>query len=115
MSETLIFESVNPQYDKRLFIESPKKYQFRTCCVQKLFLFCFCFDIQNNICTQDYMNLYLSGNSMNNLSSHCGLNDLRMRASDSNLPVHTSLKFEIKCVSVEEQYEKYFIFDMGKY
>ena len=52
---------------------------------------------------------------MNNLSSHCGLNDLRMRASDSNLPVHTSLKFEIKCVSVEEQYEKYFIFDMGKY
>ena len=38
VSEALIFESVNPQYDERLFIESPEKYKFRTCCVQKLFL-----------------------------------------------------------------------------
>ena len=37
-SEALILESVNPQYDKRLFIEFPEKYKFRTCCVQKLFL-----------------------------------------------------------------------------
>ena len=29
--------SVNPQYDKRLFIESPEKYKCRTCCVQILF------------------------------------------------------------------------------
>ena len=33
----LILDSVNPQYDKRLFIEFPEKYKFRTCCVQKLF------------------------------------------------------------------------------
>ena len=48
LSEALIIASVNPQHDKRLFIEFPNKYRFRTCCVQKLF---FCFDIQNNICT----------------------------------------------------------------
>ena len=30
-------ESVNPQYDKRLFIEFSEKYKFRTCCVQILF------------------------------------------------------------------------------
>ena len=37
VSEALIFESVNPQYDARLFNESPKKYKFRTCFVQILF------------------------------------------------------------------------------
>ena len=37
VSEALIFESVNPQYDERFFIESPQKYKFRTCCVQILF------------------------------------------------------------------------------
>ena len=35
VSEALILESVNPQYDKRLFIEYPEKYKFRTCCVQQ--------------------------------------------------------------------------------
>ena len=85
-SDALILASVNPQYDKRLFIEFPKKYKFTTCCVQKLF-FCFCFDIQNNICTQHVVNLYFSGNSMNNLSSYCGLTDSSMRASDTDLPV----------------------------
>ena len=34
-SEAIILESVNPQYDKRLFIEFPEKYT--TCCVQILF------------------------------------------------------------------------------
>ena len=37
VSEALIFESFNPQYDERLFIESPEKYKFRTCCLQILF------------------------------------------------------------------------------
>ena len=36
VSEALIFESFNPQYDERFFIESPEKYKFRTCCVQIL-------------------------------------------------------------------------------
>ena len=63
-SEALILASVNPQYDKRLFIEFPEKYKFTAYCVQKLF---FCFDIQNNNCTQHVGNLFFSGNSMNNL------------------------------------------------
>ena len=37
VSEALILESINPQYDERLFIEFPKKYKFRTCCEQKLY------------------------------------------------------------------------------
>ena len=47
----------------------------------------FCFDIQNNICTQLVLYLYSSGNSMNNLLSYFGLTDSRMRASDTDLPV----------------------------
>ena len=87
VSEALIFESVNPQYDERLFIESPEKYKFRTCCVSTKIVFCFYFDIQNNICTQHVLNLYFSGDSMNNLLSYCGLKDSKMRASDTDLPV----------------------------
>ena len=86
MSEALILESVNPQYDERLFIDFQEKYKFTTCSVQELF-FCFCFDIQNNICTQHVLNLYFSGNSMNNLSSYCGLTNSRMRVSDTDLLV----------------------------
>ena len=36
-SEALILASVNPQYDKRLFIEFLEKYMFRTCCVHFFF------------------------------------------------------------------------------
>ena len=42
---------------------------------------------KNNFCTQHVLNLYFSCNSMNNLSSYCGLTDARMRASEKNLPV----------------------------
>ena len=38
-------------------------------------------------CRQHVLNLYFSGNSMNNLSSYCGLTVSRMRASDTDLPV----------------------------
>ena len=37
----------------------------------------FCFDIQNNICTQLVLYLYSSGNSMNNLLSYFGLTDFK--------------------------------------
>ena len=83
-SEALILASVNPQYDKSLFNEFSQKYKFRICCVQKLF---FCFDIPNNICKQQVLNLYFSGNWMNNLSLYCGLTDSKMKASDTDLPV----------------------------
>ena len=36
VSEPLILKSVNPQYDKRLFIEFPENYKFRTYCIQIL-------------------------------------------------------------------------------
>ena len=42
---------------------------------------------KNNVCAQHVVNLYFSGNSMNNLSSYCGLSYSRMRASDMDLPV----------------------------
>ena len=41
---------------------------------------------KNNFCTQ-VVNLYFSWNSMNNLSSYCGLTDASMRASEKDLPV----------------------------
>ena len=44
VSEALILETSNPQYDKRLFIEFPEKYKFITCCVK----FGYCFECQNN-------------------------------------------------------------------
>ena len=47
---------------------------------------------KNNFCTQHVLNLYFSGNSMNNLLSYCGLTDARMRASEKDLPVICSRK-----------------------
>ena len=34
------------------------------------------------------LNLYFSGNSMNNLLSYCRLTDSRMKASEKDLPVN---------------------------
>ena len=47
---------------------------------------------QTKFCTHHVLNLYFSCNSMNNLSSYCGLTDSRMRASDKDLPVPIDLK-----------------------
>ena len=84
MSEALILESVNPQYDETLFIEFPETYKFRTCCVQILFWMS---KRKQNFSTQHVLNLYFLGNSMNNLLSYCGLTNARMRASEKDLPV----------------------------
>ena len=83
-SEALILESVSPQYDERLFVEFLEKYKFTTCCVQILFWMS---KQKNNFCTQHIVNLYFSGNSMNNLLSYCGLTDARMRVSEKDLSV----------------------------
>ena len=40
-----------------------------------------------NFCTQHVLNLYFSGNSINNLLSYCGLTNARMRAYEQDLPV----------------------------
>ena len=47
----------------------------------------YCFKRQNKSNKQHVLNLYFSGNSINNLLSYCGLTDARMRASEKDLPV----------------------------
>ena len=42
---------------------------------------------KNSFCTQYVLNLYFSGDSMNNFLSYCGFTDSKMRASDTDLPV----------------------------
>ena len=86
VSEALILESVNPEYDKRLFIELQEKYKFRTCFVQILFWMSEQKQ-KNNFCTQHVLNLYFSCNSINNLSSYCGLTGARIKASEKELNV----------------------------
>ena len=63
-SEAFILTSTNPQYDKRLFIDLPVQYMKTTSsehgenmlCTQ--IVFCFCFDIQNNLCTQHVLPMF---------------------------------------------------------
>ena len=58
-SEALILASTNPQYNKRLFIELRVQYikipssehVENMLCIQIVF----CFDIQNNFCTQHFL------------------------------------------------------------
>ena len=61
---------------------STRKIQVQNMLCTK-FVFCFCFGIQNNFCTQYVLNLYFLGDSM----SYWGLTDVRMRTSEKDLPV----------------------------
>ena len=93
MSEALILESVNPQRDKIFFIDFSEKYKFRTYCVQILFWT----SKQKTILVHNlFWTCIFRGNSMNNLSSYCGLTDSRMRASDTDLPVLTKVHSYLK-------------------
>ena len=49
VSKALILESVNPQYDKRLFIEFHEKYKLTICCVQFCFVLTFKTIFVNNM------------------------------------------------------------------
>ena len=81
--EALILKSVKTQHDERLFVEN-------TSSEHVMYEYCFeCKNKQkNNFCTQHVLNLYFSCNSINNLSSYCGLTDPRMRASEKNYLYH---------------------------
>ena len=61
LSKALILTSTNPQYDDRLFIELQVQYMkipsTEHVVYTKLF---FCFDIQNNLCTQHVLSLEFS-------------------------------------------------------
>ena len=61
LSEALILASTNPQYDKRLFIELRVQYMKIPSSEHVENMLCtqivFCFDIQNNLCTQHVLSL----------------------------------------------------------
>ena len=57
LSEALIFASTNPQYDKILFTDLPVQHMKTTSPEHILYTNCFCFDIQNNFCTQHVLSL----------------------------------------------------------
>ena len=61
-SEALILVSTNPQYDKRLFIELRVQYMKIPSSEHVENMLCtqivFCFDIQNNLCTQHVLNMF---------------------------------------------------------
>ena len=91
--EALILASTNPQYDKRLFIDLSVQYmktkssehvvyiilkqKQKTIFVHNMF----------SPCSEPVVFMYWTGKSMNNLLPYCGLVDVRINASDKNLPV----------------------------
>ena len=105
MSEALIFESVNPQYDNRLLIDLKLQYKKNTSSEHVVYKNCFECPNKNKkqLCTQHVVNLYFSGNSMNNLSSYCGLTDARIRASEKDLPVLKHPNQNLKSCRVHEK------------
>ena len=62
VSEALILESVNPQYDDRLFIDLQLQYKKNKSAEHDVYKnrFLFCFGLQNNVCTHHVLNLYFS-------------------------------------------------------
>ena len=85
-SDALITASTNPQYGKRLFIDLPVQYMKTTS--SKHVLYINCFECQNKHTKTIYVhNMYWTGKSMNNLLSYFGLVDVRINASDKDLPV----------------------------
>ena len=85
LSEVLIlFIELRVQYMKTVSSEHVENML----CAQ--IVFCFCFDIQNNLCSQHVLNMFMywTRNSMNNLLSYyCGLVDARISYSKKDLPV----------------------------
>ena len=65
-----------------MIVHNPQNSVGQNCCLVFVLTFKTIF-----VSTQDILNLYFSCNSMNNLSSYCGLTDSRIGASDTDLPV----------------------------
>ena len=77
----------------------------RTCCVQKLFWMSKQKQFLYTTCTE------LVSNSMNNLSSYCGLTNSRMSASDTDLPV--SFNERLVCCDLFRKSSNLFVFVLG--
>ena len=90
-SEALILASINPKYDKRLFIELRVQYKKSTSSEHVVhtnwFLFWHSEQFIYTTCSELVVFVYWTGKSMNNLLTYCGLIDTRIRASDKDLPV----------------------------
>ena len=93
VSEALILQSVNPQYNDRLFIDSWLQYKKNTTSEHVVYKHCFLFLFWSSkqclytTCSQLVFFLYWIQEWMNNLSSYCGLTDSRISASEKDLPV----------------------------
>ena len=59
-SGALLLATTNPNYDKRFFIDLPVQYMKTTSSEHVVYINCFCFDIQNNLCTQHVLSLLFS-------------------------------------------------------
>ena len=94
VSEALILQSINPQYDDRLFIDSWLQYKKNTTSEHVVYKHCFLFLFWSSkqclytTCSEVVFFLYWIQEWMNNLSSYCGLTDSRISASEKDLPVH---------------------------
>ena len=85
LSEAFILISTNPHFDKTLFLiylfntwKLQAQNMGRTICVYNMF----------SPCSEPVVFMYWTSKSMNNLLSYCGLVDVRINASDKDLPVH---------------------------
>merc|ERR1712008_465063 len=104
-SEAPTLASTNPQYDKTLFIESPVQYMKTTSSEHVVYINCSECQNKNQFKyttrSEPATPMYRTGNSMNNLWSHCGSVDKRIRASDKDLPVSNYKQQRISVLLVE--------------
>ena len=89
-SEALILASTNPQYNNRLSMELPVQYM-KTTRTEQVCTYTNWFFFDNS--KQFMYPTHFTGNSMNDLSSYCGLIDARIGASDKDLPVLSCMPF----------------------
>ena len=90
-SEALNLASTNPQYDKRLLIELPVQYMRIPSSEHVVYTNCFLFwyseQLMYTTCSELGIFMYWTGDSMSNLLSYCGLLEVRISASEKDLPV----------------------------
>ena len=93
LSKAFIFESTNPKYDDRLFIELRDQYMRIASSEHVMYTNCFLFlfwhseQFMYTTCSEIGIFMYWPRNSMNNLLSYYGLVDDRISASEKDLPV----------------------------
>ena len=97
MSEALIFASINPQYDDRLFIDL--RVQYMKIASSEHVVYIDCSDVKTKQITNCVHSMYWTRKSMNNLSSYCGLVDARLSASEKDLPVKSPIPLSTEAIA----------------